>query len=123
MKKIIALLLFILVFSFFLIRKTKTPKIIRGGYGTYLRELKCSILEINENDIIAVLEEDTNSPEELVKGDKLKLNFDIEEQGIKPKKLDLSKGEIFTLIYLGIDESKDMAEVNMHNPTKIKGKY
>lgn len=57
MKKIISLLLlFILVFSFILIRKTKSPDIIRGGYGTYLRELKCSILEINDNDIIAILE-------------------------------------------------------------------
>ena len=94
-----------------------------GGYGSYLRELKCSILEINDHDIIAILEEDTSSPENLKKGETLKLNFDTENQVIAPKELSLAEGDLFTLIYLAIDESGDLAEVDMENPTKIKGRY
>ena len=63
---------------------------MRGGYGTYLRELKCSVLKITKTEIIATLEEDTSSPEKLVKGDKIKLKFDkIEDDDINPQKLNL----------------------------------
>ena len=61
------------VLSIYIIKNKKMAEEVGeysvGGYGTYLRELKCSVLKINPNNVIVILEENAVSPEQLKKGD------------------------------------------------------